>query len=319
MPRTSIRHQYSAGRSENYLASVSDLMSALLFVFIIALACAIIQAQSAANEAEAAQTRAEDAQTRAEEAQAQATTAHAQAEQVRERLVEVEKRLQGNNVARAGLLMHIKERLAADLGIQVSIDTSKGVLRLAEEAVTFRKQSYALESPYLERVSEMGKYFAKILPCYRPAGLDNPAGAAPLCKTINPNGNLLDAVFIEGHTDNLRFRGDSSNWRNRMLSASRANSVFEVMVLGNAELAEMTNSAGESLFSLSGYGSDRPLPNHDHDEPTDDQANRRIEFRFIFEEPRIRDEEVRMIASPGLKSNASSSNSAIGAHPNEGL
>lgn len=164
MPRTSIRHQYSAGRSENYLASVSDLMSALLFVFIIALACAIIQAQSAANEAEAAQTRAEDAQTRAEEAQAQATTAHAQAEQVRERLVEVEKRLQGNNVARAGLLMHIKERLAADLGIQVSIDTSKGVLRLAEEAVTFRKQSYALESPYLERVSEMGSISPKFSP-----------------------------------------------------------------------------------------------------------------------------------------------------------
>lgn len=106
MPRTSIRHQGSEGRSENYLASVSDLMSALLFVFIIALACAIIQAQSAANDAE-------DAQTRAEAAEAQAMTAHKQAETVRSRLVEVEERLRGNNVARAGLLMHIKETLDA--------------------------------------------------------------------------------------------------------------------------------------------------------------------------------------------------------------
>ena len=163
MPRTSIRHQGTEGRSENYLASVSDLMSALLFVFIIALACAIIQAQSAANDAE-------DAQTRAEAAEAQAMTAHKQAEAVRGRLVEVEQRLRGNNVARAGLLMHIKETLDAELGIQVSIDTSKGVLRLPEEAVTFRKQSYILEDPYLERVAEMGKYFAKVLPCYRPAG-----------------------------------------------------------------------------------------------------------------------------------------------------
>lgn len=311
MPRTSIRHQGSEGRSENYLASVSDLMSALLFVFIIALACAIIQAQSAANDAE-------DAQTRAEAAEAQAMTAHKQAETVRSRLVEVEERLRGNNVARAGLLMHIKETLDAELGIQVSIDTSKGVLRLPEEAVTFRKQSYVLEDPYLERVAEMGKYFAKVLPCYRPAGEDNPAGAAPFCRTLNPNGNLLDAVFIEGHTDNLRFRGDTSNWRNRMLSASRANSVFEVMVLGNSELADMTNSAGESLFSLSGYGADRPLPNHDHAEPTDDQANRRIEFRFIFEEPKLRDEEVRMIAAPYLAQNASSDKPASALHqPNE--
>ena len=108
MPRTSIRHQGTEGRSENYLASVSDLMSALLFVFIIALACAIIQAQSAANDAE-------DAQTRAEAAEAQAMTAHKQAEAVRGRLVEVEQRLRGNNVARAGLLMHIKETLDAEL------------------------------------------------------------------------------------------------------------------------------------------------------------------------------------------------------------
>lgn len=48
----SIRHK---GRNENrvnYLASVSDLMSGLLFVFILTLAVAIIQARSATGKAE---------------------------------------------------------------------------------------------------------------------------------------------------------------------------------------------------------------------------------------------------------------------------
>ncbi|MEI3012800.1 MAG: hypothetical protein V8T46_11495 [Sutterella seckii] len=98
---------------------------------------------------------------------------------------------------------------------------------------------------------------------------------------------MLDAVFIEGHTDNLRSRGDTSNWRNRMLSASRANWVFEVMVLGNSELADMTNSATMPVLSIRVRRGSAAVASHV--EPNeDDQANRGGRFRFIFEEPKAR-------------------------------
>lgn len=42
------------------------------------------------------------------------------------------------------------------------------------------------------------------------------------------------------------------------------------------------------------------------------------QFRFIFEEPKLRDEEVRMIAAPDLAQNASSDKPASALHqPNE--
>ena len=66
-------------------------------------------------------------------------------------------------------------------------------------------------------------------------------------------------------------------------------------MLENPQLAQMKNSAGQSLFSISGYGADRPLPGHDHDTPTSDAANRRIEFRLIFEEPEMTPAEKKFI------------------------
>ena len=282
--RRSVRCKNRAETEHNFLASVSDLTSALLFVFIIALAGAIIQAQKATNDAI--------------HANASAIEYADQARKTRDELSVVNSRLQGNNIARGALIGTIQEQMTTDLKVHVNIDTTKGVLRVPEAAISFETGSAKLNDENLLRLEKMGKILAETLPCFRP--VEKGTARDKHCIALNPNGNILDAIFIEGHTDNQSFYGDTLENRNRMLSTSRSNAVYQALVLGNPLLSSMKNSKDESLFSISGYGADRPLPGHYHETPTSDAANRRIEFRFIFEEPKISTDEARLLGKDNL-------------------
>ena len=269
----------------NYLASVSDLMSALLFVFILTLAVAILQARTAAVEAKNATLRAE-AEAR------NAIQVRQDLERLQKELIVVDNRLTQSSKALEVLLTRIERQLTTR-GIPVSIDTIRGVLRVPESAVTFPVGSYRLDSGNVSKVHMIGTVLAQVLQCYQPRQKEQPVTAS--CLKLNPNGHTLDAVFIEGHTDNQAYRGDTTGKRNRMLSTGRSNAVFDAMISGNRDLLSLTNLNGERLFSLSGYGSARPLPGHEHSTPTDDPANRRIEFRFLLTPPDFTVEERKII------------------------
>lgn len=299
----SVRKRRDRSDRVNYLASVSDLMSGLLFVFILTLAVAIIQARSAAGKAE---EEARNAQQAAEEARIATLRANEEAErargalekaketeanlrEVQGRLTIVEERLEGNSRALKALLQQVRKSLA-EKGIAVDVDTVRGVLRVPESAVTFGVGLNSLDESNIEKVKLIGSVLEKELPCYQPESMK-----IPRCMKMNPNGNTLDAVFIEGHTDNQAYRGDETGRRNRLLSTARSNAVFDAMVVGNPGLEGLKNIKNERLFSLSGYGASRPLPGHEHSVPTNDPANRRIEFRFIMTPPAISEEESRLI------------------------
>lgn len=303
----------------NYLASVSDLMSALLFVFILTLAVAIIQARTAAGRAELEAERARTAQSEALEAREEALkarkealTARAEAieaaekarrtrddlQAVQTRLAAVESRLEGNARTLRILLNELRDKLTLN-GIPVDIDATRGVLRIPESAVTFAVGSSVLDEGNRRKVLAIGKALAGELRCFQVDRLKDPD-----CKSRNPYGHTLDAVLIEGHTDNQAYRGDATGRRNRLLSTARSSAVFDVMVSGNAQLENLTNAEGERLFSLSGYGAARPLPGHEYAAPTNDPANRRIEFRFIMTPPAINDEESRLIRTPAPEGTA---------------
>ncbi len=271
---TSKRSKRSLDRV-NYLASVSDLMSALLFVFILTLSVAIVQARTATSKAE-------------QEAK-NARIAEQDLRQVKERLTAVENRLEGNAKALRQLLNALQKNLKQQ-GVSVDLDESKGVLRIPETAVTFNVGESTLNAVNQNRLRMIGTALATELQCYK-----NSKVQTEFCRKQNPNGNTLDAVFIEGHTDNQTYRGDQTGHRNRLLSTARSNTIFDAMVLNNRELENMQNAKGEPLFSLSGYGSSRPLPGHEHPVPTNDPANRRIEFRFIMTPPALSAEESHLI------------------------
>lgn len=259
-----------SGERVNYLASVSDLMSGLLFVFILALTVAIIQTKHSAQEAKEAAM---------------------QMESIQARLKNVEARLVGTREATGNLLDRLQKELVKE-NVMVEIDPARSVLRIPENAVSFEVGRSDLNEENAERIRMIGRVLADKLLCYQK---NVPETMRERCAKENPFGHTLDAIFIEGHTDNLAYRGDETGRRNRYLSTARSNAVYGIMVVENDALENLTNPNGESLFSLSGYGSERPIAGHRHEVPTDDPANRRIEFRFIMTAPAFSEEEEELI------------------------
>lgn len=278
----SIRHKQKGQSTINYLASVSDLMSGLLFVFILTLAVAIIQARTATGKAE---LEAQNARQAAEHAR----MVEKDLKNVKDRLQVVENRLEGNARALRRLLQNLQANLEAQ-GIRVDVDEVRGVLRIPETAVTFNVGQSTLDMNNRNKLKLIGKALQEELRCFQPNAINS-----DVCKVRNPTRNTLDAVLIEGHTDNQTYRGDATGYRNRLLSTARSNAVYDAMIVGNRRLENLKNDKGERLFSLSGYGASRPLPGHEYTVPTNDPANRRIEFRFIMTAPAFTNEESQML------------------------
>jgi myosin heavy subunit len=215
-------------------------------------------------------------------------------------LSDYQEKLTGINKARNALLLNIAQKLQNEYNIAVAVDATGGILRLPEESVTFESGSELLNDKNRDKVKKFGSVLEQELPCF---GVGNETNAD--CREINPQGYTLDAVFIEGHTDNMPFKNEPGNSGagNRKLSTSRSNTVYDIMVNGSPILKSMVNPKEERLFSISGYGEERPLPGHAHKSQTDDAANRRIEMRFILTSPDLNESERAMLDS--LKRGAS--------------
>lgn len=308
-----ILNRRSAGKDANFLASVSDLMSGLIFIFILTLAVAFINAreakENADKKAEELVAQKQEIQKKEEQLEQQSRElartemllreqkklldkAYKTAEETRALLEGYKAKLTENNEVRGAFLKGLASELLKDYNIAVVVDPTSGIVRLPEEAVTFRLGSAQLDEVNAAKIRNLGAVLERTLPCFE-AGHDESA----VCKKINPYGHTLDAVFIEGHTDNMPFKDDTSlnGARNRQLSANRSNSVYEIMVNGSQKLKSLKNPKGERLFSISGYGEERPLPGHQHENPTDDRANRRIELRFILTAPDFNEAEMQEI------------------------
>ncbi len=245
-----------------YLISISDMMSGLLFIFIITLVAFIINFQDAIQRQEVAIER-------------QKKTRIAYANTVQQ--------IVGAEAIRKNLLMEIERRLLT-YGIQVKIDADHGVLRLTEKAIRFDTGAIALDDGQLDKLAIIGKTLAEILPCYAANPLEEWVESGLCSPKVR---GKLDSVFVEGHTDNVPV--NSTKWGkyqdNWELSALRAIYTYQKIVPVNLSLNTMINQAGEPIFSVSGYGEGRPIPGHAHQKPTSDVENRRIDLRFIMTPP----------------------------------
>ena len=246
------KHQKQLEPEDNYLASVSDLMSALLFVFILALIVACININNATEGLKKSQASID----------------------------EILNIYHGNNVARAHLLERIRDKVLqkSEGKLHLQVDESRGVLRIPESAVTFKIGKSSLDEHNINNLNLIGSILAEELICYQQEHFDS-----AYCLKTNKEHRTIDAIFIEGHTDNQRYAYDVSDQKNRELSTQRSNAAYYWMIYRNKTLKSLTNPKDEHLFSLSGYGSERPL--NKYDKPRADPANRRIELRVLFTPP----------------------------------
>lgn len=181
--------------------------------------------------------------------------------------------LTGANVTRAKILNDLQQSLK-NKGLQVEIDTKTGVLRLPDD-VLFDKSRYDLSERGHVAVGKVASAMVEVLPCFT---------ASSLCKGER-SPHLIDAVFVEGHTDSDVMIGEMNNYG---LSVRRAEATFAMLQQAQPALTGFLNKpAGEPgaapILGLSGYGPDRPIA-AGQDEAAKTR-NRRIDLRFLMTTP----------------------------------
>jgi len=179
----------------------------------------------------------------------------------------------GANRTRAEILNDLQQSLK-DRGLQVEIDTKTGVLRLPDD-VLFDKGQWELTDRGRAAISKVASAMVEVLPCYT---------ASDLCRGERSR-HLIDAVFVEGHTDSDVMSGGMNNYG---LSVRRAETTFTMLQRNQPALRGFLNRPmGEDgsapILSLSGYGPDRPVDRGDSEEAK--KRNRRIDLRFLMTTP----------------------------------
>lgn len=253
---------------QNYLASVSDVMAALIFVFIITLA---LFAYRLSN--------------------------------VTEEQANVTERLTASNETRDHILQELKNRLEG-AGMSVEVLNDQGVLRLSDNAINFPSGS---ESPIIEHqpnVGRLAKALSEVVPCYvssdREAFIANSSmeraertteNTPPYCLSTTITSAytceeqefpwLLETLLIEGHTDSVPVASDRRFRDNLELSSMRAATVYRMITTCEPRIEHMRNTENVPVLSTSGYGYMRPAT----PDPELSNYNRRIDLRLLLEPP----------------------------------
>ena len=213
--------------------SLSDLMSAMLFVFIITLIAYIINFSSNRDLTDSLGQQISDLELRKS---------------------------------------YIMERVSNNLlrnGIRHSVDIKKGIVSISSDQLGFTAGQHRLSGDAVRTISKVSSSFASELFCANTSPQDT---ASCLDGFISE----IDAIYIEGHTDNVPFRPRKGIRDNVDLSLLRAASVKRVM-------DELVSAKSSKIFVPVGYGSTKPA--FSYLVPTDDGRNRRIVFRFALKRP----------------------------------
>ena len=254
---------------QNYLASVSDLVSALIFVFIIMLA---VFAYQLAN--------------------------------VIEDQAKVTEELTASDETRDRMLRDIKSRLEKT-GMRVQVLADQGVLRLSDNAINFPSGSEIPVPEHHVNVGRLAQAIAEVVPCYvsprratsSAGGDDDDIGAdhgydlsaycqPPADPTTYPCRKqefpwLLETLLIEGHTDDVPVAAGNRFRDNLELASMRAATVHRMIAACEPGLEGLLNTDEYPILSTSGYGYTRPVTR----DPERAGDNRRIDLRFLLEPP----------------------------------
>ena len=169
----------------------------------------------------------------------------------------------------------ILDEIARELykkNIEVKIVDNHTVLRIPDELLSFETNRFEIpENETVKRtVLEIGRTLYDAI-------------------TLLNRWQYLDTIFIEGHTDERRYKGSKYKFGNWELSTLRAISLWlfwDSNLKLDRKLSELKNHDGRPLFSVSGYGATRPITKMQLTE-ADWRKNRRIDIRFTVKRPTL--------------------------------
>ncbi len=259
------RHSHSDNGSEDghYYISISDLMTSLLFIFILILTYVMLSF-----------VKKEDVLT------VEISKAEQQVIELKKKeniLSENIKKIEQNVEYRGELLQNLQDELLKK-DIKVEIDKENGNIRLKSDLL-FEVGSADISDLGKEQIGEIAKLLMQKM-------------------TDEKYIMSIDTIFIEGHTDSVPIVGSRIYLSNKELSAQRAiNTYSEMLIATDNGISKLKNKKGKHLLSYSGYASTRQLCNEDEvankDEASEDELkscrgkNRRIEFYFTVNTPDI--------------------------------
>lgn len=253
---------------ENYFISLSDLMTGVVFIFVILLCAFAFNFRNAQEAAQTAQQNATAARGAAAAATARAEGAAKESERKSGQIDALSKALGGREKDLRGQLREMVDNLGTQ-GVKVELDAANGVVRLPE-ALLFQSGSADLGPAALNALALVARQLEPVL-----------------ARIDASNSKLrLEAVFLEGHTDDRPIH--TSEFRDNLdLSTARATRTFRAMVLARPELERHLNPSGALVLGVSGYGEQRPIVANDS--PSHRAQNRRIDLRFLVAYPSAED------------------------------
>ncbi len=185
-------------------------------------------------------------------------------------------------VQRLEILRRIEEALKIEFKDQilVEISTENDALRFKGEGL-FASGARSLLPNKRTIVERLAELITDAISCYT---VNDREVNYVEC---NPYGIVIEAVQIEGHTDDV-----GTDPFNIELSTARANDAFSTMLRSQDDLLTYRNIRGQPVISVAGYGEMRPIaPN---ETPAGKAENRRIDLRLIMYTPRDREQVERI-------------------------
>lgn len=271
------------GEDENpFLLSFSDLMASLLAIFILALVVMMIQLHK--QKLDLIKTPPEIVSKEQHETilkenerlkalLAELKTGLKEIQTIQAKVIE---NLDAVGSSREKQLANMLESIQQDLrkqGIEVIVAENGTVLRIPENALSFELSKYNIQDRYKSSADVIGSVLLKYL-------------------NNKENLELLDTVFIEGHTDAVPNRQEMGNWG---LSTYRAISLWRHWTENPGQFADLKNlmtavneesDIKRPLISTSGYADTRPADlkriGSLQRGITGNAADRRIDIRFTL-------------------------------------
>ena len=181
------------------------------------------------------------------------------------------KSFESSEEVRDAILTKIKQDMASR-GYVVLVNPIRGALSLPENLLFERGRS-ELAPQGVAAIGELGQVLYTDLLCYTGTGINQSEQPCTL------NSQAIEAVLIEGHTDS---DGDfNANWD---LSVKRSFATYRSLIAASPQLDHLVNKEGQPIFSIAGFGRQRPIAPNDSIE--NKARNRRVDIRLIMLPPK---------------------------------
>ena len=243
-----------SGSEDSYLATVSDLVSSLIFIFIIMLAVFALQLANVTENL----TASDDTR--------------------REIIMAIAHHLEGRNIRveivyDQGVLRLSDNAINFPSGDETpnpDHHTNVGYLAHALATVIPCYVDHTAQPPSVPQSQSVAPQY-----CHSPADVRD--------YDCDPADYpwLLDTLLIEGHTDSVPVNQGNRFRDNLELSSMRAATIHRMITTCEPTITKMRNTTDTPILSTSGYGSNRPVTSVD----LHADRNRRIDLRFLLEPP----------------------------------